>query len=372
MWWAGTVDTPVGYGRGEGVILDSSYRELRRLSAVDGRQMDVHELRLTTAGTALFTCFPLTVEADLREVGGSRYGRVLESVFQEVDLRSGRLLLEWRSLGHIPIADSYRPPADPYDYLHINSIDIAPDGHFLVSARHTWALYKLHRRTGEVIWRLGGKHSDFAMGPGAQFFWQHDAAQLSADRITVFDDGSDGATRTVSESRGVVLAVDETARTARLAHAYRPPKRRLASAMGSMQTLPNGHVLVGWGTEPYASEFAADGRLVSDVQMLAGKQSYRAFRLPWSGTPTGSPAVAAVRHRSTGTTTLYVSWNGATEVARWQLRAGPSADALRPYRTVMRNGFETAIGLGSMSGHCAVTALDAESRPIATSATIHV
>ena len=89
------------------------------------------------------------------------------------------MLFQWDSLDHVPVTDTYRPfaggtKADPFDYFHINSISIAPDGDLLVSARNTCAVYKVARPTGQVTWRLGGKRSSFRMGPGATFWWQHD------------------------------------------------------------------------------------------------------------------------------------------------------------------------------------------------------
>ena len=220
-WWEGKIIAP-GYGQGEAVIVDTAYRELARVRAGNGALMDMHELQITPEGTALFSCYPRVVAADLSPVGGPAKGRVLESVFQELDLRNGRVLLEWRSLDHIPLADSYKPPADPWDYVHLNSIRVAPDGNLLVSARHTWTVYKLDRRTGQVMWRLGGKRTDFAMGPRAAFSWQHDARAAGGSQITLFDDGSDGPQRTASESRGIVLDVD-AARANRPAGSRIPP-----------------------------------------------------------------------------------------------------------------------------------------------------
>ena len=145
-----------GYGQGEAVILDDSYAELMRIRAPGGRQMDTHELRLTPEGTALFTCYPQTVPTDPLGCWRTRNGQALEAIFQEVDLRTAHLLLEWRSLDHIPVSESYEPLGEPYDYLHLSSIDVAPDGHLLVSAQHACALYKLGRRTGRVIWAQAG------------------------------------------------------------------------------------------------------------------------------------------------------------------------------------------------------------------------
>jgi hypothetical protein len=371
-WWKGEVMLPLGYGKGEAVIVDDSYQELRRIRPIGSQPMDVHELRLTNEGTALFTCYPRTVERDLTVLGGPRRAPVLESVIQEVDIRSGRLLLEWRSLDHIAVEESYRPFIDPYDYLHINSIAVCPDGNLLVAGRHTWAIYKLDRRSGEVMWRLGGKRSDYAMGRGAQFSWQHDAEQADASTISLFDDGSDGKIKTASESRGLVLAVDDVGKRVSVAHEYRHPESLLSSSMGSVQVLPGGNVVVGWGSEPYLSEFAADGRLVADVRMPHGEQSYRGFRLPWRGTPDSRPAIAVRRREPTGDKTLYASWNGATEVAHWHLWAGGHRSNLRGVRTFPRRGFETAIGLGSAEGWVAVTALDSAGRQLAESHPIRV
>lgn len=371
-WWEGQVQVPLGYGQGESVLLDSSYRELYRIRAANGRQADMHELRLTDDGTALFTCFPQLRPVDLSELGGPRDGRVLESIIQEVDVRTGRLVMEWRSLEHIPVAESYRPLTDPWDYLHANSIDIAPDGNLLVSARHAWAIYKLDRRTGEVIWRLGGKRSDFHMGPGAQFSWQHDAHLLDARAITVFDNEAYRASGAPARSRALVLDVDSAGRTVRLRRAYTHPKPLLAVAMGSVQILPDGRVLVGWGSQPYASEFLANGTIVFDAAMAAGQQSYRTLRLPWRGTPTDRPAIAVVRDPATGARRLFASWNGATEVTHWRLHTGPAAANLSPRAVVERRGFETAIPLDSDDRYAAVAALDRRGRGLARSPAIRV
>jgi Arylsulfotransferase (ASST) len=366
--WEGKVVSST-YGRGEGVILDSAYREVARVRPGNGRHMDLHEFVLTPQGTALFTCYPETVRADLSSIGGPRDGQARESIIQEVDVHSGRVLFEWRSLEHIPVTESYQSLAEPYDYLHANSIDVAPDGNLLVSARHTWALYKLDRRTGQVIWRLGGKRSDFQMGPGSRFAWQHDARAISDRQITVFDDGA-GPHQTESQSRGIVLEVDAAAKRVRLARSYRHPRPLLADSLGSVQALPDGRMLVSWGNQPYASEFAADGHLATDVELGSGHDSYRVSRYRWTASPADAPALVTGRHQRAGT--VYVSWNGATEVSRWEVSAGPSPQALRRVGVAPRRGFETTIQLAADEGYARVTALDARGRRLAASAAVRL
>jgi hypothetical protein len=364
-WWEGGLSHY--YGQGEAVIADHSYRELTRLRAAGARQMDLHEFVLTPDGTALFTCFPRMVTTDLSSIGGASDATVVESVFQEVELRSGRLLHEWRSLDYISPEESYEPLSEPYDYLHLNSIRIAADGNLLVSGRGTWSVYKLDRRSGAVIWRLGGKRSDFAMEQGAQFSFQHHAVPVSRDVISVFDNGSDGTTSPENESRAILVKFDEARRAARLGQSYKPPRSFLAASMGSVH-LGDGRVLVGWGTGPYITEYATDGTLLWSAHILSsGAHSYRAFRVPWRGRPNDLPAVWFARDRRTGRGTVYVSWNGATEVRHWQVLAGAERDELSSVGVARRRGFETAIPLGRAGGYVAVRALDATGARLATS-----
>lgn len=369
-WWQGKV-LPTGYGQGEGIILDSSYRVLARVRAAGGRSADLHEFLITPQGTALITCYPETVPADLTPLGGPRQGHVYGSIIQEIDISSGRLLLEWRGLQHVALSESHASPWDGFDYLHANSIDVTPDGNLLVSARHTWALYKLHRRTGRVMWQLGGKRSNFAMGGAARFSWQHDARQPAAGVITLFDDG-EGLVETEKQSRGIVLTVDSAHRTVHLSQAYRHPKPLLASAMGSAQMLPDGHMVIGWGTMPWVSEFTSDGALLADLSLPAPCTSYRGLRFAWVGTPTSAPALVSAGNPAENGVSLYASWNGATEVTNWLVLTGASAGALAPFAVAPRSGFETEIPVAPAPGYAAVIALDGFNHPLGTSRPIRL
>lgn len=369
-WWEGKVVN--GYGTGEAVIADRSYGEIARVRPANGRQMDMHEFLLTPQGTALFFCSPQVVQHDLTSVHGPRNGQVIQTTIQEVDVGSGRLVSEWRSLEHVAVTESYLPLAEPYDYMHGNSIALDADGNLLVSARHTWALYKLDRKSGAVIWRMGGRRGNFTVERGAQFSWQHNAIPLGQGLITLFDDGSNGPIKTESQSRGLFLAVDERSHTVKARRSYTHPKHLLSGAMGSVQVLPSGHVVVGWGLEPYATEFAADGNLVSDAELPASINSYRGFRYLWAGRPQAKPAIATRRNTGRGQSTVYTSWNGATHVRFWQVHVGTSARDLRGAGIAKHQGFETAIPLGTASGFVALTALDRHGNPLAQSEPVRI
>src|SRR5262249_37087230 len=168
-WWEGS--RPDGLGVGEYVIADASYRELARFGAGNHRGEDQHEFLITPQDTALITSWEKAT-VDLRALGGRKDATVIGGVVQELEIPSSRVLFEWRSLDHVPVTESLRHVQVPFDYFHVNSIDVAPDGDLLVSARNTWAVYKLSRKDGHVVWRLGGSKSDFRMGRGATFAWQ--------------------------------------------------------------------------------------------------------------------------------------------------------------------------------------------------------
>jgi hypothetical protein len=346
-WWEGTI--PNGYGVGEYVIADHAYRTIARLHAGNGYASDLHEFLITPDDTALVTAVR-TVAADLSSIGGPADGAVIDSGFQELDIASGRVLLHWTGLGRIAFEESYKQPvATPYDYLHLNSVDVGADGNLLVSGRHTWTLYRLDRGTGAILTRIGGKRSDLTVGSDAEFAWQHDAVWRDPHTITLFDDGAQ------AESRALVLSLDES--RVRLVRAYAHRPGLLATAEGSMQTRPNGDVLVGWGTEPWVTEFAADGDVRFDGRFRGGGTTYRAFRGSWAGRPAGRPVVAT-RRLDTGVA-AWVSWNGSTETTAWLVRGSATAAAGDELARVPRTGFETRIHVDGPPRYLRVSALDA-------------
>ncbi len=366
-WWQGVIVD--GHGVGQYVIAGEDYEPIVHVQAGNGLRADLHEFLLTDRGTALVTSY-VSKGVDLRPVGGPRSGSIEDAVFQELDIASGRVLLEWHSLDHIPLTESYWPlTGGSWDYFHINSIDVDTDGQLLVSSRNTHTVYKLDRRSGEIIWRLGGKRSDFAMGFGASFAWQHDARRQADGTITIFD--NEGAPGAAPQSRAIVLAVDEQRRTARLQRQFLHPQALQSSSCGSVRILANGNAFVGWGAEPFVSEFSGDGELLFDARLGAGYSSYRAFRSPWSGTGQGRPSVAVARHASRATQ-LWVSWNGDTEVARWLVLAGESSGVLKPLASQARTGFETAIQIAGQPRRLSVRGLDERGRTICTSATLEL
>jgi hypothetical protein len=345
-WWQDPLITR-GSRKAGIVIDDGSYRQIAVVRAGNGYQPDLHEFKITPTGTALITVYD-GIDCDLSAMGGPAEGAVADTVIQELDLKTGLVRYEWHSLDHVPLSDSYASPRpgsrkEPFDFFHVNSIDVTHAGDLLIDARNTWAAYDTDARTGQVRWRLGGKRSSFKLGPGAITAYQHDAREQPNGNITFFDNGA--TPKIHPQSRVIELRLDRTAMTATLVRRDEHDPPLVAGSQGNMQAEPNGDWTVGWGQSPYLSEFAPNGQVLFDAHMPGPYESYRTYRQAWTGTPLTQPAMALAR--SHGHVTVYVSWNGATQVASWRVLAGPSASTKTAVARAPRAGFETAIALPS-------------------------
>src|SRR5215217_2970990 len=359
-------------GVNEYVIFDQSYREIARISAGNGYYGDHHEFLISPQDTALILIYS-PVPWDLSSIGGLKNDRVWQGIVQELDIETGKVLFEWHSLEHVGLDETYATVSQDgrpgLDYFHANSIEVDHDNNLLVSARQTFTVYKIDRNTGEIIWRLGGKNSDFKMGPGTRFAFQHDARRHRDGTITIFDNGTtifhDTVPEAVEESRAIVLKLDERKMSATLLREYTHPDKQYADAAGNMQLLPNDNVFIGWGRALLFSEFSKDGQLLFDAKLPPPNRSYRYLRFPWSAQPNYRPAAVAERI-SKKELEVYASWNGATEVSSWEVLAGPRPDQLEPLGSVDRNGFETALSVKSPHPYVAVRAKDRSGRVLGT------
>jgi hypothetical protein len=358
----------VGFGRGSYRIVGSNYEQIAQVSGHQGLYGDLHEFFLTPRGTALFTCYG-RAQGRVRIGGRVRSVPYLFGVVQEVDVATGKLVWYWRSDRHIMLSESYRTPVlKPgwiWDYMHMNSISVDPDDdNVVISGRNTSACYKVDRRTGKVIWRLGGKHSDFAMGPGTRFNFQHHVNNHPDGVLSVFDNEG-GPPQVAAQSRALILSVDQRRMRVRLEHAYRHHPPVYSDALGSVQPLTGGDWLVGWGRGTAFTRYSSEGDVLFDGHLNPASSSYRAFLQPWSGTPTAPPDIAVTLAGSGAT--VYASWNGATAMTQWMVLGGLDPSSLRPLGIAPVAGFETAISVASAPARLAVAACDANGAVLATS-----
>lgn len=368
-FWVGKISVPPATAlpagtpeSGKFYIYNDRYKLLRTITPADGFTADPHEFTLTAQGTALFTAVKLE-QAPVTTVTGTQEVTLVDSEVQETSLKTGKLVFSWDMLKHVSLSESQVPvPAagavwDPY---HMNSIEEDNNGHVLISARNTSALYEFSHKTGKLIWQLGGTGSTYKLGPNASFSWQHSARFGTDNEITLFDDaccdlGVPGAAPQHA-ARGLVLKLNAKPKTATVVHQYEHQPEISVPSQGDLQTLADGHEFIGWGQEPYYSEYTAAGKLLYEATLPAADESYRALKYAWSATPYYAPALAAQQKR--GKRIVYASWNGATGVSAWEVLAGASPSKLKVVvSSAARRGFETSIPVTAKGPYFKVMAL---------------
>ena len=381
-YWQGSLSNRGIPRTGVGYILGSNYKPVpgyvRSITGANGWTLSPHEFLITRRGTALATMYKAVGGQNLTAFGGSANGSVWDNAIHEYDLKTGKLVYEWTMLGRLPLSDSKTRPGgpDPWDAYHINSIDEDAGGDFLISNRSTWAIHKIDRQTNSVQWTLGGKSSSFAQDVNAQFAFQHDARFGADDQITLFDnqccgfkpDGTPAPPVYQQGSRGLILRLNHAARSANMVREYKSAGR-ISGTQSNAQVHSNGNVTVGWGQQPFVSEFDETGNLLFEARFPGTQISYRALRQRWTGRPKARPSVAL--RRSGSRTKVYVSWNGATGVAAWRIKAGRSAKNLSVVsRRVRRTGFETRATVRSRGRLFQVQALSSRGRVLGTSSVV--
>ncbi|HSZ14080.1 MAG TPA: MFS transporter [Solirubrobacteraceae bacterium] len=372
-WWQGVVTNTGATESGEDVVVDQHYQRVASLKATGGWVLTLHAMVID--GEDAWVTANKNIAHNLSSYGGAFNGALIDSAIQEYNLKTGKLLRSWDALDHIPLDESYASvPTNgfPWDAYHVNAVELAGNGAFLVSMRNTWAAYMVDAATGRIEWTLGGKRSSFKFGSGAAFQWQHDVALGPDSTVSMFDDhccqltGGGTSVPATGPSRGLVLKLDPASYTATLVHQYTGADEFESEYMGDTQPLANGNTFVGWGSEPYLSEFSASGKLLLEGNFPGSDLSYRSTVEPWVGLPLTRPAAAA-RASDDGGTTVYASWNGATRLASWRVLAGAGDGSLRAVASAAKSGFETAIPVSRGNERFEVQALDARGRVIGTS-----
>jgi Arylsulfotransferase (ASST) len=385
-WWEGAVSPSGATISGTVNVVDQRYRTIASLSGdtKDGWVISPHESVIS--GHTVWVTVYRNLPMDLSSQGGLSNGVLTDSGVQQYDLRTGKLLFTWSAFNggapHIPLTQSQTRPAPvlaaghviPWDAYHINSIQLIGSHTMLVSMRNTWAAYLVDTRTGNVIWTLSGKGraggGTFALPANGAFEWQHMVRLLSHNRVSLFDDACcpniGGVFKNpTGPSRGLILQLDTAHNTASLVGSYPRSRSFDAAFLGSTELLSNGNVLVGWGSQPFFSVYSKSGKLLMDAALPSPDLSYRVVLQNWVGKPT-YPPVGAV-HQSHGRSTVFASWNGATEVASWRVLAGKDSHHLALVATRTRRGFETSISFPRTFKTYEVVALDGRGKTLGRS-----
>ncbi|KAI1630575.1 Arylsulfotransferase-domain-containing protein [Biscogniauxia mediterranea] len=364
-------DHNAGYGHGHGHItfLDQHYETIRELRAGNHKLVDKHEFHIVNEETGLIQIYQPVVR-DLTAWGASPEQQwIVNAIIQELDITTGELLFEWSSLDWITPDEAILPinpgqagsgynSSDAWDYFHINSVDKDTDGHYLISARDACSVHKINGTDGSIIWKLNGKDSSFKVPKNTEFCFQHHARFVSqyddVEIISLYDNSAHGTehsggseVHTAPTSSGKIIKLNTTSWEAELVQGFFPPDDLLSKSQGSTQLLPNGNVLVNWGSEGALTEYLPNGTpifhaYVESGDLALGVENYRAFRYNWTGLPNEEPAIVALE--GDDSTAIYVSWNGDTETKAWRFYAVTDKLGSKEFLgEAKRTSFETSL-----------------------------
>lgn len=372
--------------KGSAIIMDNSYQrqytipdpEKSDIPKVYADGFDFHEINPYTEDKALAL---LHLHDHMTFAGKDEEKSVTKPGFVEFNITTGEVLFEWNSGDRIALEESDVADADAGklqpDFVHPNSIDKNDDGNYLFSGRMTDAVYLVSGEDGKIIWRLGGKKSDFEMD--FEFSRQHHAKFVSVNAtnmvLSLFNNGADESTQKEPTSSAMYVGLDLRDMKARLLNRYSRPDGKSTKRRGNMQTLPNDNVFVCWSWKGYISEFSHDGKLLMDASFASERFStYRAYKSPWSSQPAEPPTLVSSWYGVDGlekSTVFHVSWNGATDVKSWRFNAQANESSERvELETVAKSGFETSYIAPGYMDWVSVDALNAKHEVLGKSAVI--
>ncbi len=278
-----------GYGDGAGFIaLNEHYEHVHTFRAVDGYNTDEHEIKvLENGGYLLIGIRDLTVNMSDYIPGDNRIVTVSESCIQEFNANDVRLKT-YAGFDYFDLADVWPEEllrSFQIRFPHMNAIDIDNDGNIILSSRHINEITKINRQTKEIIWRLGGAHSDFNFvnDPLNGFFGQHSVRVVGNNRYLLFDNGN---FHDPPVSRAVEYELNTNTMTATLKWEYRnPPGTSYSYYMGNVQRLPNGNTLINWAVpdRPKLTEVRPNGTVAFEMNFVDQYECYRVHRFPWHG-----------------------------------------------------------------------------------------
>ncbi|KAJ5201441.1 uncharacterized protein N7498_006104 [Penicillium cinerascens] len=372
-----------GSSKGKGVIVDTHYEIEQQVEVLDDlHDFNIYEFNVLPGGKSALACTYRSRPVNMEDFGRpTEESWVISGGFVELDVATNEVLMQWESFDHIPLHESnlfhvWDTPMGPpgWDYAYINAVDKNEAGDYIISLRFTNTIYGISGKDGHILWRLGGLESDFDMD--FIFSKQHDVRFVSSNSthhiISIMNNASDERGNDENISSALYIEVDTVAMMARVIKRVNRPDSSLTRVYGSVQTLPNENVFVGWSERGYQSEHAPNGDILMTARFASTRYStYRAYKGEFVGRPNQPPDVMASVYGTTDediTTIIYVSWNGATDVIEWNFYA-QAYDVGTPVFIghADKTDFETMYIVDGYMDRVAAEAIDVNGKVIGTS-----
>ena len=274
-------------------VMDSLYNVVDSVYCKNGYEADNHDFMALPNGNYVLIAYDEQPYAmDTVVVGGDPNAIVEGFIIQELDANHN-LVFEWKSWDHFHVTDNtyLNLTFGSIRFIHGNAIDIDFDEHFLISSRNLDEITKIHRITGEIIWRWGGSQNEFTNldSNDYPFTHQHCIRSLGNSRYLLYDNGNYSAQYIGGGniSRALEYQMDTINMTVEKKWEFIHPNAYYAPSTGSVQRLPNGNTLVNWGNMQWAglgsivTEVDTNNQIVFQLECALGENIYRAHKFDW-------------------------------------------------------------------------------------------
>ncbi|KAJ5997715.1 hypothetical protein N7499_005888 [Penicillium canescens] len=374
--------------KGHGAIVNNKYEVEKEVQVVNElHDFNMHEFNIMDGGKTALACTYRSQVVNMADFGRpTEESWVTTGGFVELDVETSEVLVQWDSYDKIALHESNmfnawdNPAGEPgWDYVHINAVDKNEAGDYLISLRFTNTIYLISGQDGNIVWRLGGLESNFDQD--FTFSKQHDVKFVSSNGthhvISVLNNASDERGNDENVSAALIIELDTAVvpMTARVIRRINRPDSGLTRLRGSVRVLPNENIFVGWSERGYSSEHASNGDLLMTARFASERYStYRSFKGEFTGRPSAPPDLVASVYgtdEEDTTTLLYVSWNGATDVVKWNFYA-QAYDRGEPVfiGSVNKTDFETMFIADGYMDWVSAQAIDADGNVMHTSMTV--
>lgn len=271
----------MGYVSGMYVVMDENYKEIDYITLLPSNDkdhthgegyLDEHEFLLLGRNHWISLSYTKLHVSNLPSggIGGGTEAYVQAGIMQEV--KDGKVINEYNSVDYPELYAAAKENSryetsteqSANDYVHINSIFIDPkDGNLIVSMRSQYAVLKFDRKTGDILWILGGDLNQFSGldsfrdTAGNLFIGQHYAQYVPVEiagndsTVTVFDNHTNYSSNT---TRVFIFTLDEAGKTAtakvingsdldKLSE-----KRHWSTHCASVEMQTKDSCFIGWGS----------------------------------------------------------------------------------------------------------------------------
>ena len=273
---------------GHAVLLDSSLREIKQIHLIPhgnivrnrNQDLDLHDIVMFSEDHFItVAAYEKNVHNIPDSLHPSPYIKVVAPIIQEVVKDS--VIWQWDGSGYPEfygtsnLNNHFADTSKTQDYMHINSLCLDPnDGNVIVSFRSMDQVVKINSHTGKIMWRLGGKNSDFPMNPNQQFLRMHSAILTDNGKTLLLLDNGDSILR--QTSRVLEFNLDEQQKKITSFKAMSIPEN-YAQFMGSVEKYGDNY-LIGGGSANYVLQI--NSQTIEKKFELAGNQlSYRVYKV---------------------------------------------------------------------------------------------